>query len=169
MDSHPKFWPPSVVYGSDPLNLGWRGASWLLQLESTLQAVRDIDYAQIELILLRCCLGYPTMGYTIRICVPSNISMQLKLFDGLLSSRLESIYSLPLVPRGTGSGFDEAVRDFCSRCSRTSLQFHSSGHMSARPAAQRRMKKLATFQKQEYDKLNLMCAKLLTSEQLWSS
>ena len=110
----PRAGGPGVVFGADPLisagvellggpigNAAFAAeyhARHIRKLEFTLQALRDIDDAQIELILLRCCLGYPRMGYAIRACTPSNIPGQLRLFDDLLSSHLESILACPLSP-----------------------------------------------------------------------
>jgi hypothetical protein len=65
-------------------------------LDSTLNALRDIDDGQIELLLLRCCLGTPRMGYAIRSCAPEKIRDELLLFDDMVSSQLEAIVAAPL-------------------------------------------------------------------------
>jgi hypothetical protein len=69
------------------------------RLEDTLRALRDIDDGQIELILLRCCLGVPRMGYAIRCCSPEAIGDTLGRFDDLLSTQLEAIIASPLTPQ----------------------------------------------------------------------
>ena len=71
-------------------------ARHLHKLESAFQVSRAIDDAQLELILLQCCLEYPRMGYAIRTFAPTNIPAQLRPLDDLLSSHLKSIIACPL-------------------------------------------------------------------------
>ena len=64
--------------------------------EEALGLLRLFEDGQLELMLLRSCLGIPKLGYSMRTTPPSKIEAPLRRFASLISSALSRILGEPL-------------------------------------------------------------------------
>ncbi len=59
------------------------------KVQEVLAALKNVDDAQVELALLRSCLGLPRFGFTMRSAPPKDIEKALELFDIAIERTVE--------------------------------------------------------------------------------
>jgi hypothetical protein len=60
-----------------------------------LEAAKNLEDPQMELLLLRSCIGLPKFAFLLRMCPPEQISLAISSLDGQISSFLCHILNLP--------------------------------------------------------------------------
>ena len=66
------------------------------KIEKTLDMLPELDDPQIELLLLRSCVGLPKFAFPMRTCPPSKISNSIRRFDDAITASLTTIVGCPL-------------------------------------------------------------------------
>lgn len=72
--------------------------SRVARMASKLQLLSALEDPQIQLQLLRTCLGMPTLVYSLRTQPPASLQPQLEIADAAIAAALEDIACLPLPP-----------------------------------------------------------------------
>ena len=62
----------------------------------SLKRAHDLEDPQMELLLLRCCLGTPKLNYWMRTCPSDYITQQIAIFDRTVDETLQHIIGTPI-------------------------------------------------------------------------
>jgi hypothetical protein len=65
-------------------------------VEQILAILPELDHPQVEISLLRSCVGFPKINFSLRTCNPEKIRAQIRRFDSLVQKCLLSIVGAPM-------------------------------------------------------------------------
>jgi len=65
--------------------------SFCLTAYQLLEVLRDMDHPQVELALLKSCLGFPKFNFALRTCPPSKLRKTIARYDDLIQRSLFTI------------------------------------------------------------------------------
>ena len=66
------------------------------KIKAALENLEMIDDPQVEMLLLRSCLGLPKFGFSLRSAPPEDIADTIKQFDEMISSTLHERLGISL-------------------------------------------------------------------------